>query len=811
MLRQIEHLLADIRFGVRMLTKSPGFTFLAIMALALGIGANTAIFSVVNGILLQPLPYPEADRLAVVYARFSPQGLDHGMMGMADYNDWKEVQRSFEDPTLYYNIRVDITSPGEPEAVSGSFVSAGFFSTLRVAPLLGRVMQPGDDSSSAPRLVVLSEDLWKRHFGGSRDILGKVIQLQDIQAAVIGVMPASFHYPAESEIWVNQRIGPAPRGQFHQYGLGRLKPGVSMATAQAELDTLGRNIERQYPKRYSHLSFPVVSLRESMVGSVRPLLMIMLGAVLFVLLIAAANVANLLLSRAVTRNREIVLRSALGATRGRIVAQLLTESCLLSLIAGVLGLAFAYGGIRLLAAWNPGNLPRIGDVHIEGTVLLFTLVVSLITGVLFGMVPALHSRRTDLNFALKERSNASAGSAGERRTGNILVVAEVAFAFVLLTGAGLLLQSFIRLQRVNMGAQAAPQNVLTMQVSRSAVRFVPNDPSAIGTFLGLVDHVRHVPGVEAAALSTSIPPHKRGNWDSFIIEGQPWTVEGFPASTEPQVTSDYFRALQVPLIKGRFFTDGDNLDAPRVCIISQALAKRYFANDDPIGKSLRQGSPDTNSSKTLRTIVGVVADVKYTGLNGDPEFVYYTPLAQDYNDYRYWLVVRSNVPAANLAATLHRELGSVDPSLVVNQIMTLDQLVSTSTVQQQFNTSLLFLFAVIALVLAAIGIYGVTAYSVTQRTAELGVRIALGAQKGNILGLIVGQCLLLAASGLAIGVLCALGLTRLLSSLLFHVRPTDFVSFATVTLLLLGTALIAAFLPGWRATRTDPITALRNE
>jgi putative ABC transport system permease protein len=812
MARQIEHLLTDIRFGARMLAKAPSFTIFAIAALALGIGANTAIFSVVNGILLRPLPFPEADRIAVVYSRFSPQGLDRGMLSVADYLDWKETQRSFDDPALYFSNRVDITSlPGEPEAVNGSFVTAGFFSTLRVTPLIGRLMQPGDDSSSTSRLVVLGEDLWRRRFGASQDVLGKVIQLQDIQATVIGVAPASFHYPPESEVWINERIAPMGRGPFHYYGLGRLKPGVSIEQAQDELNSLGRTIEARNPGRYSHLSFPVVSLRESIVGSVSRLLIIMLGAVFFVHLIAVANVANLLLARAAVRNREIVLRSALGASRGRIAAQLLTESCLLSLIAGALGIALAYAGIRLLVVWNPGNLPRIGDVHIEGTALLFTVAVSLLTGVLFGMVPALHSMRTDLNLALKERDHATSGTANERRTGNALVVAEIAFAFVLLTGAGLLLRSFSRLQQVNIGTQAPPQDVLTMQVSRSAVRYVPNDPSGIGVFTRLIDRLRHVPGVVAAGLSTSIPPHKRGNWDTFVIEGRPWTVEGFPAATAPQVSSDYFRALQIPLLKGRYFTDADTLSTPKACIISQTLAKLHFGDDDPVGKTIRQSSPGTGRYNTLWTIVGVVGDVKYTGLNGDPEPVYYTPLAQDYSDYRYWLVVRSNVPSSSLAPTLRRELEAVDHSLVVNQTMTLDRLISKSVGQQQFNTSLLFLLAVIALVLAAIGIYGVTAYSVTQRTAELGVRIALGARRGNILGLIVGHCMLLAGTGLMIGFLAALALTRLLSSLLFHVRPTDFVSFATVTLLLSATALVAGFFPGWRATRTDPITALRHE
>jgi len=811
MTRHLEHLLADIRFGVRMLAKAPGFTLVAITALALGIGANTAIFSLFNGILLQPLPYSEADRIAVVYARFSPQGLDHGMMSMADYNDWKEAQQSFEDPTLYYNDRVDLTSPGEPEAIKGSFVTAGFFSTLKASPLIGRVIQSGDDASNAPRLAVLSERLWRRHFGESRDILGKVIQLQDIQATVIGVMPASFEYPADSEVWINLPVRPVGRGQFHFYGLGRLKPGISLGQAQAELDGLAHNIENRFPSRYSHLSFPAVPLREAIVGNVRPLLIVMLGAVFFVLLIAAVNVANLLLARAVARNREIVLRSALGASRGRIGAQLLTESLLLSLIAAVLGLALAYMGIGLLVHWNPGNLPRIGEVHIEGRVLIFTLIISLVTGMLFGLAPALHSMRADLNAALKEHERGSLGSARERRLGSILVIAEVAFAFVLLTGAGLLLRSFNQLQQVRMGTQAPPENVLTMQLSRGAFKYAHNDAVAIGTFMSVLDHIRQLPGVEAAALSTSMPPHQRGNWDSFILEGRPWTVEGFPASTVPQVTSDYFRALRIPLIKGRYFTDADNLNSAPVCIISETLAKRYFGIDNPIGQTLRQGSPDTNSSKTARTIVGVVGDVKYTGLNGDPEPVYYTPLTQDYSDYRYWLVIQSGAPAASLGDTVRRELGTVDHSLVISQVMTLDQVVSKSIVQQQFDTSLLALFATIALVLAAIGIYGVIAYSVTRRTGELGVRLALGAQRASILGLIVLQSVRLAVVGLVIGGLAALALTRQLSSLLFHVRPNDVISFAIVALVLVATALAAALFPGWRAMQTDPLTALRHE
>jgi putative ABC transport system permease protein len=812
----IEHFLQDLRFGGRVLRKNPGFTLVAVLALALGIGANSAIFSVVYGVLLRPLPFPDADRLAVVHMHFSPQNMEHGNISIADFLDWRAQNRSFEEPALFAVAgaaqlrRFDITGAGEPEQVRGTAVTAGFFPALRVQARLGRLFLPGEDTAGSEHKVVLSESLWRRHFGARPDAIGQSIPLNGAPYTIIGVLPGSFQFARmpDNQVWTNLLLNPPThRGPYFYNGLGRLKPGVTWEQAQAELNAIGASIERANPRWYSRVTMPVVPLREALVGRVRPALQVLFGAVVFVLLIATVNVANLLLARANVREREMAVRAALGAGRSRLIRQLLRESTLLALLGGTIGLFFAYAGVQMVRAWNPGDLPRANDIHLDGEVLAFTFLISVVTGILFGLAPALHSAR-GLNPTLNEGGRSGTAGAARHRAHAVLMVSEVALSLVLLIGAGLLLRSFSLLQQVKAGFSADPQKVLAVNLTLSGAKYAQGK-AQVAFFDRLIEQAQNLPGVESAALSDSLPPNNPGDSDTFVIDGQPWTQVGFPSTNNAVLGPGYFRTLGIPVLKGRDFADSDTPDAPPVALISESLARRYFPNEDPIGRRLKQSDPSLHGSPFME-IVGVVGDVKYDGLDGKSDMAYYTPYRQNFARNMY-LVVRSSLPAAGLMRTLRRQIRNLDPDVVINQPRTLEQTMSDSVAQPRFRTMLLGLFAAIALLLAAIGIYGVIAYSVAQRTHEIGIRMALGAQRADVLRLVAGRGLRLTLAGLAIGVVVAFALTRLLGTLLFGVEPTDPLTFGAMAVLLCTVALVACAEPAHRAMCVDPMVALRCE
>ncbi|MGI8741267.1 MAG: ADOP family duplicated permease [Bryobacteraceae bacterium] len=801
-------LLQDVHYGTRTLFRNPGFAIVSILALALGIGANTAIFSIVYGVLLRPLPFPHEDRLATLFMHFSPQNAEHGTLSIADYLDWKTQNHAFEDPALFRHAgyRFDITGTGDPEQVAGTFVTAKFFSVLQVKPLIGRVFEAGEDRPTAARVAIIGESLWHRHFGSNPAVIGRSIRLNGAGHTVVGIMPAAFNFPPTSEVWTNLRLVPPTwRGPFPFIGLGRLKAGVTMQQAQRETNAIGRDIERHW-SYYQHLSLPMVTVHDFLVGEVKPALLAMSGAVLFLLLIAVVNVANLLLARATVREREMALRASLGAGSARLMRQVLTESTLLALTGGLAGLALAWIAIHVLQATNPGNLPRIQDVRLDARVLGFTFVVSLITGGLFGAWPAMRASRGDVNSVLKEGGRTGTSSASHRRTHGALVVCEIALSFMLLAGAGLLLRSFLSLQHVNAGFHAEPQQLLSMTISPPRNRYNKAE-TVIAFYQRLVERIRALPGVESAAVSDSLPPNRQADYDTFQIEGQSLPAgQSNPAITDSNIGPEYFSALGVPLIRGRFFTERDTANSPQVAIVSETFARNFLGGRDPVGGHMKaSGTPDN----PLLEIVGVAGDVKYTGLEKDSAAAYYLPYTQNYAQ-RMYLIVRSPI-APNLAPEVRRAIRIIDREVAVTEIGTLQQAMFQSVSEPRFRTVLIAAFAGLALLLSAIGIYGVIAYSVVQRTNEIGLRMALGAQRTSVLKQIVGSGAILALAGVAIGCFGALALTRLLSSLLFATRSTDPLTFVSAAIILTGVAFLASLLPALRATRIDPIVALRYE
>jgi putative ABC transport system permease protein len=809
----LEELIQDLRYAARTLRKNPGFAAVAVLALALGIGANTAMFSVVYGILLRPLPYPDAERIAVVYIHFLPWDNPRGNMSMADFLDWKSRTTSFEEPSLYAAMgqRFDLTGNGASEQVHGASATSGFFSTLRARPILGRTFLPGEDQPASARVAVIGASLWQRRFGGRADALGQPITLNGVPSTVVGVMPASFHFPlADSEVWTNlPLVPPNRRGPFFYRAFGRLKPGVTMQQAQAEANAIGRRIEQANPTVYRRLDLPVMSIRDAMVGSVRTPLLVMICAVGLVLLIAVVNVANLMLARATVREREMALRLSLGAGRGRLVRQLLTESVLLSGLGGMAGLALAYLGIQFLRAANPGNLPRIADVRLDGAVFAFFSLISLLTGILFGLAPALQSCRADLSSTLKEGGRSTAG-AGRQRTRGVLVVAEIALSLVLLVGAGLMLRSLLRLQRVDAGFRGAPESILAITISPANRRYA-DEATGIAFYGRLLDRVRQLPGIAAVSLSDGLPPDQESDADSFVIQGAPPPAGGNPVVTVDTVSPEYFRAMGIPLLAGRAFAASDGPESPPVAMVSESFARHFLPGGNPLDKRIKQSGPSL-PFLPFREIVGVVADVKYTGLEANVQTAYYLPYTQNYTR-RTFLVVRASAAAGDasgLAPMLRREVQAVDRDVVVAYVTTLEQAVRDSVARPRFDAILLAIFAGVALLLAVIGIYGVIAYSVAQRTHEIGVRMALGARRANVLRLVLRQSARLAAAGIAAGLAGAFAFTRLMRTLLFDTSVQDGFTFAVVAAGLFAVALLASLIPAHRATRIDPVSALRN-
>ncbi len=799
----------DIRYGFRTLLKKPGFAAITVLTLALGIGVNSAIFSVINAVLLRPLPLAEADRL--VYA----EGLDFrdntkgGSISPPDFLDYREQAHSFERFAAFQPLSFTLTGEGEPERVTSARVSAGFFETLGVQPVAGgRTFLADEEQAGRNGVVVISHGLWQSRFGGDPKLVGKTLALNGQNATIIGIMPPDFQFPRDAQLWTPIAFKTPQMSQRRTHFLtavGRLKNGVTADQAQAEVNNIAHGLEKQYPESNTHFGLGLTLLPERLVGQLRLTLLVLLGAVGLVLLIACANVANLSLARGVSRHREIAIRSALGASRVRVVRQLLTESVLLSLVGGGLGLLLAVWSVDLLVAFSPENLPRIKEVTIDWRVVLFTLFVSLLTGIIFGLFPALSTSKSNLTETLKEGSRGTMGAKGQRLRA-LLVVSEVALSLMLLVGAGLLIKSFLRLTHVDPGF--TPTNVLTMQLSLTRTKY-PEPQQGAAFFQELVSRIEALPGVQAAGTVTELPFSGQDNDTFFTIEGKPPVAFGSLENDASirVVSPNYFRAIGIPLLKGRFFTDRDSINAPNAIIVSDSFARRFLPNEDPIGQRLTIdfGKPWTGE------IAGVVGNIHHSSLDQEPTGEMYVNHAQTPSPMTNIVVRANGGDSSKLTAAIRNEVQALDKDLPIYNIKTMEQRVSESAAQPRFRTLLLGLFACIALLLASVGIYGVISYSVTQRTHEIGIRLALGAQASDVLRLVVKQGMALALIGIVIGLVAAFAVTRVMASLLYGVSATDPLTFVGVSVLLAGVALVACLVPARRATKVDPMIALRHD
>lgn len=822
----METLWQDIRYGVRMLMKTPSVTIIVIIALALGIGANTAIFSVVNAVLLRPLPYEESDRL--LFLNEKSQVLDEMSISYPNFEDWKAQNHVFEGIAVYNRASYNFTGVGDAERIQAGQVSADLFKILRVSPAYGRVFTPDEDKPGGPPVVVLSYGLWQRRFGGEIGVLNQPITLNGKSYTVIGIMPANYFYPSRVEIWV-------PVGQLSDqpswkqrgnhpglYGVARLKPGFTQEQAQADMDLVAANLEKQYPDNNAGNRVRIRPLMEIFVGDARRPLWVIFGAVGFVLLIACANIANLLLARATARRKEMAIRAAMGAGRWRIARQLLTESVLLSIAGGSIGLVLARFGIDFILKISPNAIPRSREIGLDWTVLVFTLAVSFITGVLFGLVPALQAGEVDVNETLKETGR---GTSGRHWLRSSLVVAEVATTLVLLIGAGLMIRSFYLLQKVNPGFSY--ENLASLSVSLPEKKYVTQEQQA-SFFNRLLENIRTLPGVESTAAASGLPLGNNGWQTSFTIEGQPPPdPKDMPLMEACLVTPDYFRAMQVPVLRGRVFTDRDNRShvnpeavskLPEVqrqsaglqyIVIDELFASRYWPNEDPIGKRIRIGGSDPENPRL--EVIGVVGRVKMESLGRDDNRVQgYFPYLQ-MPDNGMTVIIKASSDPNQLIASVRDAVKSIDPDQPIYNPRTMGEIRAESVAPERLNLTLLAIFAGIALVLAIVGIYGVMSYSVTQRTHEIGIRMAIGAQPRDVFAMILGHGMKLALIGIGVGLVGAFALTRLMASMLFGVAPTDATTFGAIAVMLSVVALLACYLPGRRATKVEPTVSLRYE
>jgi putative ABC transport system permease protein len=806
----------DIRFGARMLLKQPGFTLIAVLTLALGIGANTAIFSVVNAALLRPLPYKEPDRLVTILEMKLPQ-FRESTASPGNFLDWKKQNTVFERLVAYLNPPFNLVGTGDPEQLRGMKVTDGFFAMLGAQPLLGRDFLPEEDQPGRNNVVILSHGLWQRRFGGAANIVNQKLTLSGQSYTVIGVMPATFQFGELSlDLWTPMAFtvqdAQNHRGHFLAGILGQLKPGVTLEQARAEMTAIAERLAEQYPDTNTGWSVKLMPLLEFTVRNIKPALLVLLGAVTFVLLIACANVANLLLGRAAGRQKEIAMRTALGAGRLRIIRQLLTESALLAAVGGAVGLLLAKGGMDLLLKLAPQNLPRMSGVSLDGRALAFTAAITLLTGVIFGLVPALAAAKPNLSETMKDAGHGSTEGARRQFVRNTLVVLEVASALVLLVGAGLLIKSFWRLQKVDPGFN--PDNALTASAPMPRTKYQDN-VQRVAFFQQLVEKVSALPGVQAAGILTpnTAMPLSGGYVQAFEIQGRaPLPPDANQNTNFYAVDAGFFKAMGIPLLRGRLLTERDNGDAPHVAVINETMAKKMFPDEDPLGKRLTfTGS----SNLDWYEIVGVVGDVKQYGLDQPTPMQTYEPYVQQPPSSlalaSMTLIVRTAGAPADFTAAIRNAVLQIDKEQPLSNIRTLDQLLSTSIAQRRFTMLLLGVFAAVALVLAAVGIYGVLSYVVTQRTHEIGIRMALGAAQRDVLKLVVGRGMLLTLLGVATGLAAAFALTRLMTTLLFGVSTTDPLTFSLISLLLITVALLACWIPARRATKVDPLTALRHD
>ncbi|MGC2404546.1 MAG: ABC transporter permease [Acidobacteriaceae bacterium] len=792
----LESLLQDSRYALRMLTNSPGFAAVALLTLALGIGANTAIFSVVSSVLLHSLPFRDSDRLMILDEKWLPR-FPHFEATPRDFLSWQEQSHSFDQIGAFEGVAFNLTSGERAERISGVRVSANLPALLGVEPMLGRSFLPEEDTPGNDHEVLLGYDLWQRRFAGDRRVIGTAVKLNDINFTIVGVMPRSFRFPHDAEIWKPMGFTPEDfDGGHFLWGIGRLKPGVTRDQAQAEMDSLMPRLH--HPQVWSANVFPVL---DYYVGEVRTPLYVLLGAASFVLLIACVNVANLLLARGSARQREISLRAALGASRGRLLQQLLTEGLLLSLLGGILGVFLAWGGIAALKKLSPAGTPRLSEVTIDYSVLLFALLLSALTAILFGLLPSLRLSRAELTYSLKSGGRI-AGLGLRAYLRNALVISEVAFALVLLTGAGLLLKSFWKLLEVQPGF--SPESVLTAKIDLPSVKY--KEPYQQAQFVRrLIEQLASLPNAPQAAVSAGLPFSDISD-AGIRIDGRPISeADSGTTANYYRVTSLYFRAMGIPLIRGRLFTQDDNASTQPVVLINETMARRFFPEGDPIGKRLDIAGP-----AYLREIVGVVGDVKQASLKAPIAPQVYEPFLQKPAD-SFSVIVRSAGDPRPLADAVRQQVLMLDEDQPISNVRTMEEAVAATETQDRFSTFLLGLFAFLALILAAVGIYGVIAYSVAQRTHEIGIRIALGARQSGILALVLIQSLRVVLIGVGIGLAVSLGLTRLMVSLLYEVKANDPIIFVAVSITLLGVALAAVFIPARRASRVDPMVALRYE
>ncbi len=821
--RWLEELWQDLRYGARMALRNKGFTIVAVLTLALGIGATTAIFSVVYGVLLKPLPYRDPERIVTVRLSFPDRGIE--LLRGGDYLDWSEQSQNFERLAGYYIGSANLTGGGEAERLILGRASASFFPLLGVEPLLGRNFHPEEDQAGALPVVILSQSLWRRRFGSDPEIIGKTVALDGKGFLVVGVMTSGIRFPGDekfSELFYRERaasvdawtplaLSVAEEAARKRYELisviGRLKSEVTIDQAQADLEVITRRIEQAHPGMYAGARVRVSSLSEQTVKDARPALRALLGAVTFILLIACGNVANLLFARAVVRRKELAVRAALGAGRARLIRQLLTESAILSVIGGSLGLLLAWGGVRWLVSMEPDWIPRVKELGMNGAALSFTCLISILTAALAGLPPALLASRTGLNEALKGGSGAkSSTSAGWRSARPALVVAEIALSLALLAGAGLMIKSFLRLLGVEKGFQ--PENVLTMMVQLNPSKYPPGSTQRLAYCQDLLARLQTLPGAKSAALTTWLPLTGLTGRGSLVIEGRPrWESGKDPVVELNTVSNDYFRTMGMRMRAGRAFNEDDRAGASRAAIINETLARRFFPGEDPLGKRLDSFNPES----PWAAIVGVVADVKHLGMDKEVNPEVYFPYSQSpvYTDPI--IAVRTTIEPVRLAAALRGAVAAIDPDQPVYDLMTMEQRLANSMAPRRNGAMLFGAFAAVALIIAAVGVYGVISYSVNQRTREIGIRIALGAQRIDTLKLIVGQGMKLALIGVVIGLLCAIAMTRFIEALLFETQANDPLTYALIVMLIVLVSIIACYLPARRASKVDPLAALKYE
>ncbi len=806
-------LLQDIRFSLRMLAKNPGFTAVAVLTLGLGIGATTAIFSIVYGVLLRPLPYRDSSSLVVLNESTPKVGIVS--VSYPNFLDWRQQSHSFSQLAAVHEVGFDLAGVTQPEAIDGDAVSPNYLSLLGVRPILGRDFDASEEKSGTAPVAILSYALWQSHLGGDPNVIGRTITLDGHSVAIVGVLPANFRALDKTDVlepigvWAAQDSDATDRGsRGDTIAIGRLAPGVTLAQARAEMEGVEARLVAAYPIDNARMGVALQSIREAFVSDSRPAILVLFGAVIFVLLIACANVANLFLAQGAARSREIALRIAFGAGRRRIVRQLLTESVVLAGMGGILGLALALAGTRGINLLLPAGLLGGEEIRVSGTVLLFAAAAAVMASLAFGLAPAAHSTRTDVQSELKEGSRTSSGGASHQRLRGALAIAEVSLALVLLVGAGLMLKSLHRLMQVDPGFR--PQRVLTMELNLRTEQYA-KDTAAANFWQRLLDNVRVLPGVESAAVGTVVPLMGNHNRADITLEGLPLPTPGnFPHPDYHNISPGYLHTLGVPLLRGRDFTVQDNENTERVGLINARLAHQFWPNEEAVGKRFIFARPDPKTPSKWITIVGVVGDTKLYGLANPSRLEVYVPFSQRASHYMV-LLVRSAVEPSSLTSAVRGAVASIDKDQPILDVSTMEQMVNNSVATNRITLILLGLFSGLALVLAVVGVYGVISYSVAQRTREIGIRMALGAERLEVLKMVVGNSLKLTLSGVGLGIAGALALTHLLAGLLYNVKPTDLLTFFGASFALTAVALVASYVPARRAAKVDPMVALRYE